>query len=265
MLTCGVWWISYSTADAASMHTRPSFLLVVMRSGCSSSSTSALVAKPRSTTTSATGRLVLSASAAAAVDFLYPMCGSSAVTIPMEPCARSRHRSSLAVMPSMHLVRRVAMPRHSMSIDCKRLKMMSGSNTFSCSCPASDAMVMATSCPITWKHTWFTTSGITGLILPGMMDDPGAMGGRLISPNPQRGPEASRRRSLHVLDSLTLTRRSMPLKRRNAPVDDVASMKSSGDLRGRPVMADRCSMAHDANCSSAQMPVPMAVPPRLRV
>jgi hypothetical protein len=41
--------------------------------------------------------------------------------------------------------------------------------------PASAAMVTATSCPITWKQTWFTTSGITGLIFPGMMDDPGAM------------------------------------------------------------------------------------------
>jgi hypothetical protein len=49
-----------------------------------------------------------------------------------------------------------------------------------------------------------------GLTLPGMMLEPGAMGGRLISCSPARGPEDSRRRSLQILESLTATRLSTP-------------------------------------------------------
>ena len=56
---------------------------------------------------------------------------------------------------------------------------------------------------MTWKATCVTTSGITGLILPGIIEDPFCIGGRLISPNPVRGPLDSRRRSLHILERLT--------------------------------------------------------------
>ena len=45
-------------------------------------------------------------------------------------------------------------------------------------------MVTVTSLPITSKATWFTTSGITGLTLPGMIDEPACIAGRLISPKP---------------------------------------------------------------------------------
>ena len=47
-----------------------------------------------------------------------------------------------------------------------------------------------------------TTSGMTGFTLPGMIDDPGCLGGRLISPSPQRGPDERSRRSLQTFDSL---------------------------------------------------------------
>jgi hypothetical protein len=40
---------------------------------------------------------------------------------------------------------------------------------------ASHAIVTVRSCPITWKAIWFTVSGMTGLTLPGMMDEPGAI------------------------------------------------------------------------------------------
>ena len=53
--------------------------------------------------------------------------------------------------------------------------------------------------PITWKQTWFTISGIDGLILPGMIDDPGCTAGSLISSMPVRGPMTMRRRSLAIL------------------------------------------------------------------
>ena len=61
---------------------------------------------------------------------------------------------------------------------------MIGSKALSCSWPASAAKVMVTSLPITSKATWLTTSGITGLTLPGMIDEPACRAGRLISPKP---------------------------------------------------------------------------------
>ena len=58
------------------------------------------------------------------------------------------------------------------------------------------------SLPITRKQTMFTTSGMTGLTLPGMIEEPGCLGGRLISRRPQRGPDDSSRRSLQTFESL---------------------------------------------------------------
>jgi hypothetical protein len=87
---------------------------------------------------------------------------------------------------------------------------MMGSMTFNSSCPASAAMVMVRSLPMISKQTWFTTSGMTGLTLPGMMEEPGCMAGSRISCRPQRGPDESRRRSLQILESLTATRFNTP-------------------------------------------------------
>ena len=84
--------------------------------------------------------------------------------------------------------------------------------TLSCSCPAEAASVTVRSRPITRKPTWFTTSGITGLTLPGMIEEPGCICGRLISWKPQRGPEASIRRSLQILVSFADVRFSTPDK-----------------------------------------------------
>ena len=69
--------------------------------------------------------------------------------------------------------------------------MMIGSITFSSNCPASAAKLTVASLPITLKQTWLVTSGITGFTLPGMIEEPGALGGRLISFKPQRGPSPS--------------------------------------------------------------------------
>ena len=43
---------------------------------------------------------------------------------------------------------------------------------------------------------------MTGLTLPGMIDEPGCMAGRLISASPARGPDASRIRSPAIFESL---------------------------------------------------------------
>ena len=89
---------------------------------------------------------------------------------------------------------------------------MTGSKALSCSWPASAAMVLIRSCPMTVKAIWFTSSGLTGLILPGMMLDPACTAGRVMSPYPAAGPEESSRRSLQILGSFTAIRLSMPEK-----------------------------------------------------
>ena len=60
------------------------------------------------------------------------------------------------------------------------------------------------------KQTWLTISGMTGLTLPGMIDEPGCMAGRRISYSPQRGPEDIQRRSLQILESCTAARFMLP-------------------------------------------------------
>ncbi len=67
------------------------------------------------------------------------------------------------------------------------------------------ASVTVKSLPITRNATRFTSSGITGFTLPGMIEEPGWSAGRLISARPARGPEASRMRSLAIFDSLIAT------------------------------------------------------------
>ena len=44
-------------------------------------------------------------------------------------------------------------------------------------------------------------SHCVGFTLPGMMDEPGSFSGRVSSPKPQRGPEASQRMSLAIFIS----------------------------------------------------------------
>ena len=51
----------------------------------------------------------------------------------------------------------------------------------------------------------------TGLTFPGMMEDPGCVSGRWISPIPQRGPDASQRKSLAIFIKLTASDFKLPL------------------------------------------------------
>ena len=76
---------------------------------------------------------------------------------------------------------------------------------------------MSSSMALQKGAAWPTTSGITGLILHGMMDDPDCTAGRLISASSARGPKDGKRRSLQILESLTATRLSTPDRWRNAP------------------------------------------------
>ncbi len=79
-----------------------------------------------------------------------------------------------------------------------------------------------------------TTSGITGLTLPGMMDEPAWRAGSLMSPTPACGPDDSRRKSLLILESLTAMRFKMPEISANTPVSAVAAIMSSALTTGTP-------------------------------
>ena len=64
-------------------------------------------------------------------------------------------------------------------------------------------MVTVRSFPTTAKAIWLITSGITGLTLPGIIDDPACLGGRFISSKPARGPLLRSLRSFDVFESFT--------------------------------------------------------------
>ena len=103
-------------------------------------------------------------------------------------------------------------------------------------------MVIVTSAPMTAKAIWFTTSGITGFTLPGMIDDPACRGGRRISAKPACGPLESSRRSLQIFDSFTAVRRSTAEAWRNPPASHVASKRCAAGVTGSPLSARRCSI-----------------------
>ena len=181
----------------------------------------------------------------------------------MEFSTLARRASVLAVMPSTQRSASVRQAARRWVMDSDRECRMIGSKALSWSCPASAAMVMVTSLPITSKATWLTTSGITGLTLPGMMLEPACTGGRLISPSPARGPEDSSRRSLQLLESLTAIRLSTPDIWTNAPQSWVASTRLAAVTSGSPVISARWRRADSAYPAGALRPVPMAVAPRL--
>ena len=103
------------------------------------------------------------------------------------------------------------------------------------------------------------------MTLPGIIDDPGCMAGRLISPKPQRGPEANRRKSLQILFIFTATRRIADEYPTMAEVSEVAPTKSSASLISQPVILRRASIHFSAYSGSAVIPVPIAVAPMLTV
>ena len=81
-------------------------------------------------------------------------------------------------MPSTHFSLKAFAVLLSRAIDCSRLRAMSGMRTLSSKLPCVPPMVMAVSLPMTWAPTCMTTSGMTGLTLPGMIEEPFCSSGR---------------------------------------------------------------------------------------
>ena len=140
-----------------------------------------------------------------------------------------------------------------------------GSNAFSSSWPASAAIVIVTSFPIILKATWLTTSGITGLTLPGIIDEPFCLAGRLISPNPALGPDDINRRSLAILDKVTAQAFTAPDTATKGSRFCVASIRSYACTNSISETSTRLGTILLRYASSALIPVPTAVPPILRV
>ena len=105
------------------------------------------------------------------------------------------------------------------------------------------------------------TSGITGLTLPGMIDEPFCSSGRKISPRPARGPEPIQRRSLEILVSDTATVFSAPDAATRPSRLACASNGSAGGRISRPVSATSRARTRAANSGCVLRPVPVAVPP----
>ena len=127
--------------------------------------------------------------------------------------------------------------------------------------PDMPPIVIAVSLPITCAATWVTTSQITGLTLPGMIEEPFCSSGRISSPSPARGPEPIQRMSFAIFVSEAATTLSAPEVSISASRLACASKWSSGAAIGsREASASRVRTRW-ANSGCVFSPVPVAVPP----
>src|SRR5918995_561915 len=133
--------------------------------------------------------------------------------------------------------------------------------TFSSKAPERPPTVMAASLPMTWADTWVRTSAITGLTLPGMIEEPLRSSGRYSSASPARGPDPIQRISLAILVQLTATVLRAPDSSTRASRAPWASNGWAGGDSSRPVAAATRSRTLAANSGWALRPVPTAVPP----
>ena len=102
------------------------------------------------------------------------------------------------------------MPSASRRALCRKLCAIIGLKTFSSKLPEAPPTVMATSLPNTWQHSMVSASHWVGLTLPGMMELPGSFSGMVISPRPERGPDAIQRTSLAIFISAVASVLSAP-------------------------------------------------------
>ena len=100
-----------------------------------------------------------------------------------------------------------------------------------------------------------------GFTLPGMIDDPGSFSGRISSPSPARGPDASQRMSLAIFMSDTASVLSAPLANTSASCAASAANLLGADTNGRPVSSAIFAAHRSANSGCVLSPVPTAVPP----
>ena len=96
------------------------------------------------------------------------------------------------------------------------------------------------SLPNTCTATIVSASLCVGLILPGMIDEPGSLSGIVISPKPARGPLAYRRTSLAIFIAMPPSVRSAALALTIASCADSAANLLRADVNGLPVACAMC-------------------------
>ena len=128
-------------------------------------------------------------------------------------------------------------------MECSRLRIITGLNTFSSKLPCEPANVTAASLPNTWHATIVIASDCVGLTLPGMIEEPGSFSGSSSSPSPLRGPEPSQRMSFAIFIKRGGERRERAGREHDRVVGgerrelvrrrDERQSGQLGDLRGR--------------------------------
>src|SRR5699024_8791112 len=149
----------------------------------------------RSVTFSATEYLAISAAAS------YPMILFSGVTIDGDAPAKNAARSTFASSPWIILSAITWDELVSRRMDSNRLVAMTGMPTLRSKAPLVDDKETVVSLAITCAQTMETASTMTGLTLPGMIDEPGCRSGMANSPSPVFGPDPIQRRSLLIFNS----------------------------------------------------------------
>ncbi len=168
----------------------------------------------------------------------------------------------LTWMPSTHFSANARVAEVSRCRDCSRLRAINGMRTLSSNWPCIPPTVIAVSLPITCAETCSTTSGSTGLTLPGMIEEPFCSSGRKISPIPVRGPEPISARSPAIFVSETATTFSAPESSTSASRLACASNGSRGAaICLRPDSFFRRARTFSAKRAWVFRPVPVAVPP----
>ena len=137
---------------------------------------------------------------------------------------------------------------------CSTLWMMSGLKTFSSKLPDAAPIVTATSFPITCAATIVIASHCVGLTLPGMIELPGSFSGIVISPRPERGPEASQRTSLAILVSATASVFIAPCSSTSGSCPASAANLLGALRNGSPVSRAMCAAARSANSGCVLRP-----------
>ena len=112
------------------------------------------------------------------------------------------------------------------------------------------------------QQTWLTTSGITGLTFPGMIEDPGCLGKVDFVESPARPGAQGRRGSLQTLESLMLIAFRTPAYRTYAWVSWGGFDQVGGSRISRFMMREMAG-AIPLRSPGAFRPVPIAVPPIL--
>ena len=139
--------------------------------------------------------------------------------------------------------------------------MRTGRKAFSSKLPSAPPICTATSELMIWMQTMSIASAWVGLTLPGMIDEPGSLDGRISSISPVRGPEPNHRMSLAILNRVTDADFNPAWARTMRSRVPWAANLLSAVLNRYPVSLAMTAATSSPNPAGELRPVPTAVPP----